>query len=505
MADLYKRLMEYCTSDYYPFHMPGHKRAVQQEGNPYVYDITAIEGFDNLHEPQGILRIAMEEAAKFYQSDKTYFLINGSTGGILSAISAVTGMGDEIIIARNCHKSVYHAVFLRELKQVYLYPEYVKEYGICGGIRPEQVRETLQEHPNAKAVVITSPTYEGVVSDIKAIADIVHQYGIPLIVDEAHGAHFGMHDRLPESALKLGADLVIQSLHKTLPALTQTALLHIRFRQEQGKYLVSREAVEQYLSIYQTSSPSYVLMASIDECINRVKSEGIMWFEPYVKRLEVIKQHAKQLTHLKIMDREVVGDNGIFDLDISKLVISSRGTGLSGQQLYDKLNNKFHLQLEMAAGDYAIAMTSPMDSEEGLLRLFTALAEVDRDLRIGGEEYEYRLPLARAETVTEAVEKEFSIPDTVVLTSISAAMKQDSEMIKFHNTAGRISGSYVWLYPPGVPVIAPGDMISGEMIALIDKYRASGLKVYGLSEDRDMKIKVIKENFKRIKLWNARL
>ena len=173
--------------------------------------------------------------------------------------------------------------------------------------------------------------------------------------------------------------------------------------------------------------------------------------------------------------------------------------------MYDMLHDKYHLQLEMAAGDYAIAMTSPMDSEEGLLRLFTALAEVDRDLRIGGEEYEYRLPLARAETVTEAVEKEFSIPDTVVLTSISAAMKQDSEMIKFHNTAGRISGSYVWLYPPGVPVIAPGDMISGEMIALIDKYRASGLKVYGLSEDRDMKIKVIKENFKRIKLWNARL
>ena len=471
MADLYKRLTEYCTSDYYPFHMPGHKRAVLQEENPYVYDITEIEGFDNLHEPQGILRIAMEEAAEFYQSDKTYFLVNGSTGGILSAISAVAGMGDEIIIARNCHKSVYHAVFLRELKQIYLYPEYVKEYGICGGIRPERVKDTLQEHPNARAVVITSPTYEGVVSDIKSIADIVHRYGIPLIVDEAHGAHFSMHDRVPVSALKLGADLVIQ---------------HVRFRQEQGKNLLSREAVEQYLSIYQTSSPSYVLMASIDECINKMRAEGHLLFEPYVRRLEAIKQHAKQLTHLKIMDREVVGENGIFDLDISKLVISSRGTGLTGQQLYDKLNNKFHLQLEMAAGDYAIAMTSPMDSEEGLLRLFTALAEVDRDLRIGGEEYEYRLPLSRAETVTEAVEKDFIIPDTVVLTTISAAMKQEGEMIKFQNTAGRISGSYVWLYPPGVPVIAPGDMISGEMIALIDKYRTSGLKVYGLSEDGDI-------------------
>ncbi len=505
MADLYRRLAEYGSSDYYPFHMPGHKRAIRENLNPYAYDITEIEGFDNLHNPQGILRIAMEEATAFYESDRTYFLINGSTGGILSAISAVTNIGDEIIISRNCHKSVYNAVFLRELKQVYLYPEYVEEYGICGGILPERVRNVLQEHPKAKAVVITSPTYEGVVSDIGAIAEVVHGFGIPLIVDEAHGAHFGMHERLPESALQQGADLVIQSVHKTLPALTQTALLHIGVSRGKGKRLVSREEVERYLSIYQTSSPSYVLMASIDECINKVKSEGKILFEPFVKRLEVIKQHAGQLTHIKIMGREIVGNNGVYDLDISKLVISTRGTGLTGQQLYDKLNDKFHLQLEMAAGDYAIAMTSLMDSEEGLLRLFTALAEIDRDLRINGQGYEYRLPVQRMENVTETTEKEFFLSEMVVLTTVSAALKQESEMVNINSSAGRISSSYVYLYPPGVPIIAPGDMITGEIIGLIEKYRASGLKVHGLSEDKDLKIKVIKENFKRIKLWNTRL
>lgn len=503
MADLYKRLIEYCSSDSYPFHMPGHKRSMFGQKSPYDYDITEIEGFDNLHEPQGILRIAMEEAAAFYGADKTYFLVNGSTSGILSAISATTNIGDEIIIARNCHKSVYNAVFLRELKQTYLYPEYVEEYGICGGIQPEQVKAVLREHPSAKAVVITSPTYEGVVSDIAAVADVVHSFGIPLIVDEAHGAHFGMHDRLPKSALKLGADLVIQSLHKTLPALTQTALLHIRFRQENGKYLVSKEEVERYLSIYQTSSPSYVLMASIDECINKIKSEGILLFEPFIKRLEVIKQHGKQLTHLKIADREIVGKNGVYDLDVSKLIISARGTGLTGQQLYNKLNEKFHLMLEMAAGDYAVAMTSPMDSEEGLLRLFTALAEIDRDLRINGSEY--LLPAKRLETITERTEREFFMPNAVVLSSISDAFKQDSDIVKFNNSAGRVSGSYVYLYPPGIPIIAPGDMISAETIGLVEQYKYSGLKVHGLIEEKDLKIKVVKENFKRINLWNTKL
>ena len=421
----------------------------------------------------------------------------------ITAISAVTNVGDEILIAKNCHKSVYNAVYLRGLKQAYLYPDYVAEYGICGGINLEQVKSALQQHPNVKAVVITSPTYEGIVSDISAISKVVHQFKIPLIVDEAHGAHFGMDDKLPKSAIAFGADIVIQSLHKTLPALTQSALLHLNIKKEQGKYLVSKEEIERYLSIYQTSSPSYVLMASIDECINTVKTEGVMLFEPYIKRLEVIKQHIKQLTHLKVADREIVGTNSVYDFDISKFLISLRGSGLTGQQLYNKLNDKFHLQLEMAAGDYVIAMTSPMDSEEGLLRLFTALAEIDRDLRISGDEYETRLPANKEKTLKEYTERDFFIPESVVITSISEAIKQDSDIIRLKNALGKVSCSYIYLYPPGVPIIAPGDMISGETIQLVQKYLDSGLKVHGLLGDTD--IKVIRENFKRIKLWKTKI
>lgn len=175
MSDLYKNLIEYSNSDYYPFHMPGHKRNIEDGVSPFSYDITEIDGFDNLHNPQGILKIAMEEAADFYGTDKTYYLVNGSTCGLLSAICGVTSRGDKILVARNCHKAVYNAIYLNELTPVYINPEYIEMYGINGGISPEAVQYGLAENPDIKAVIITSPTYEGVVSDVQRIAEIVHK------------------------------------------------------------------------------------------------------------------------------------------------------------------------------------------------------------------------------------------------------------------------------------------------------------------------------------------
>lgn len=482
MSDLYKNLLEYAASDYYPFHMPGHKRNMENGVNPFSYDITEIDGFDNLHEPQGILRIAMENAAAFYESDKTYFLINGSTCGLLSAISGVTKRDDTILIARNCHKAVYNAVYLKELNPQYIYPKYIEEYGISGGIAPEDVEHALNENPKIKAVVITSPTYEGVVSDIATIANIVHKKNIPLIVDEAHGAHFSMHPSFPKCALSNGADIVIQSLHKTLPSLTQTALLHIK------SSIVDVKRVEKYLHIYQTSSPSYVLMASIDECINKIQNDGLMLFEPYAKRLEVVASHVKQLTHLKMIGKEIVGQNAVFDFDPSKIVISVRGTSYTGQKLYDEMLNRFHLQLEMASLDYAIAMTSPMDTEEGLLRLFTAMVEVDRDIRVYGDD-------RPKEKIVQFIQ-----PEAIVLKSIAQAEQESTEVLDLLSSAGRISAEFVYLYPPGIPIIAPGEMITNDCIELIMAYRESGLKIHGTEWDEAKKIKVIKEDFKRINL-----
>ena len=223
---LEQKLNELEQSDIYPFHMPGHKRAFLPFANPYAIDITEIEGFDNLHHATGILQEAQQKAADLYGAKKTYYLVNGSTCGLLAAISAAVPRGEKILVARNCHKAVYHAMYLRQLVPVYLYPEDTA-YGIQGQVTPQMVRKQLEQTPDIRAVVITSPTYDGVVSDIKNIADTVHAYGIPLIVDEAHGAHFGFSPEFPENATRLGADAVIMSVHKTLPAFTQTALLHL--------------------------------------------------------------------------------------------------------------------------------------------------------------------------------------------------------------------------------------------------------------------------------------
>ena len=238
METLYNRLERYGDSDFYGMHMPGHKRnrGLIRNRIPYELDITEIDGFDDLHHAEGILKEAEARAAWLYKADRTHFLVNGSTVGILSAILGSTKKGDKILVARNCHKSVYHGIYLNELEPVYIYPAYEKS-GINGEISPDEVEKILERERGIRAVMIVSPTYDGVVSDVREIARIVHRYGIPLIVDEAHGAHFGFHPYFPENANTKGADVVIHSVHKTLPALTQTALIHLNGTIAAGKRL----------------------------------------------------------------------------------------------------------------------------------------------------------------------------------------------------------------------------------------------------------------------------
>ena len=226
MSTLLEKLTAYGASDYYGFHMPGHKRKLDMLGGvtPCQIDITEIDGFDDLHHAEGILREAQERAAETYHADETHFLVNGSTVGILSAILGVTRRGDEILVARNCHKSVYHALEMQGLHPVYVYPGFDPDTQLNTEISADDIRRALETHPYSRVAVIVSPTYDGIVSDVESIAEAVHVHDIPLIVDEAHGAHFGFHPCFPENANQKGADIVIHSLHKTLPSLTQTAL-----------------------------------------------------------------------------------------------------------------------------------------------------------------------------------------------------------------------------------------------------------------------------------------
>ena len=309
MSTIYEKLKKYSDSDYYGFHMPGHKRNLDlMPGvSPYKIDITEIDGFDDLHHAEGILLEAQRRAAKVCHADETHFLVNGSTVGILSAIAGVTKKGDTILVARNCHKSVYHAIYMNELNPVYLYPHFDEDVQLNTEISAQDVSRALDDHPQIRAVVIVSPTYDGVVSDVAAISEVVHRKGLPLIVDEAHGAHFGFHPEFPKRANEQGADLVINSLHKTLPALTQTALLHI------NGTIVERKRVRKYLDMLQSSSPSYVLMAGMDACMGLIAERGEELFAAYVERLLRLRNRLLELQNLKLVETE--------NYDISKVFI----------------------------------------------------------------------------------------------------------------------------------------------------------------------------------------
>ena len=491
---LLERLTEYAGSDAYPFHMPGHKRREIPDGipggfpDPYGIDITEIDGFDNLHHAEGILKDAMETAAAIYGADRSWYLVNGSTCGILSAVFATTENGGKILTARNCHKAVYHAICLNRLEAEYLYPEEITKFGINGGIRAEDVRKALEKDAmrcagnsgdvrgkitKIQAVLITSPTYEGVVSDIRAIADAAHEYGIPLIVDEAHGAHLEYADQchsFPKSALEYGADIVIQSLHKTLPCFTQTAILHVK-----GK-LVDQDRVSRYLSMFQTSSPSYLFMAGMERCIRYMDGDGRNEMVRYEERLEHFMKRMEGLQVLEVLDREICGKyRTVAGWDPSKIVVSTmRAEDFHGEELAETLRRKYHLEMEMTAPEYVIAMTSLMDTEEGFERLGTALLEIDGALRRRTESG--RKEKAASET-PEGLESKLSHP--VRRTLICEAMDADTERTALQDTVGKVSAEFVYLYPPGIPIIAPGEVFTDAIVEKIMAYKAAGLLVQG--------------------------
>lgn len=501
--NLFEELKTYGESDFYPFHMPGHKRNPDSGFLPEMYkiDITEIDGFDNLHHAEGIIKNAQEKAASLYHSKETFYLINGSTVGILTSIAALSDRGKKLIMARNCHKAVYHGAFLNQLETEYIYPKMIEEFGISDGITAQQVEDKIQEiilregisdeqaGKLIAGIVVTSPTYDGILSDVNSIVKIAHNYGIPVIVDQAHGAHFGFHSAFPENAVSDGADLVIHSTHKTLPAPTQTALLHY------NSLLVSLETVKKYLRIYQSSSPSYVLMAGIDSCMDFVKREGQERLEQLLISRKELSERAKELKKIKIYPSML--ERGINGHDISKiffqgteepgrLLISVRGSGFTGQQLYDVLRETYHLQMEMCASDYVIAILSMMDRKEGFDRLWKALSETDKLLT--------NTEKNTKEEKTQFPEYCHFQPDAVL--KISDAYMAEEESVPLREAKGRIVSEFVNLYPPGIPLLVPGEKIDDKMIPMIEAYLDNGYAVQGIERDGAKKeycLKVIRQ------------
>lgn len=472
---LYERLKENYNTDNYPMHMPGHKRNTKLLGDelPIDIDITEIEGFDNLHEPQGILKESMDRVRDYFGVRDSIYMVNGSTGGILSCIRAAVKNRGRILVARNSHKSVYHAIELLELRPVYLTPLSDESTAVLGSISVDQVREKLEAYPDIELVMITSPTFDGVVSDVKAIADLCHERNIPLLVDEAHGAHFAFDSRFPTSATALGADMVVQSLHKTLPAMTSTSIVHV-----QGD-LITTENLMHQLAIFETTSPSYVLMASIDFCYRFLMEKGPALWDLYFQRLDAFSEKMKGLKHLKVLrhgNDRLEDHPSLFDHDKGRIVISTRYTNLTGQELFDLLAEDYDLILEMAYGSYCLAITTIADTEEGFDRLADALLEIDATLK----------PQEEVNPMT------FSLPQAKC--TIAEAMARESEFVPFEQSAGRISAEYTWAYPPGIPLLTPGEQLNETFIREILDLSSLHTRIRSDGKRMPKDIQVLKED-----------
>ena len=492
---------------------------------PYAADITEIDGFDNLHHPQGILKRAQERAARVFGADRTYFLVGGSTVGMLAAITAAaaalreesampqeraankpcgeaTGEEAFFLAARNCHRSVYHAFLLNRCSPVWLYPPRDGRHGFFLGVSPKHVETLLEENPSCRAVVVTSPTYEGVVSDIARIAETAHGKGALLIVDEAHGAHFGFHAGLPQSAIRLGADIVVQSLHKTLPSPTQTALLHICGERVDARIL------ERCLDIFQTSSPSYPLLMGIDACVDFLCGEKReKSFDIFLARRRRLERALADCADLYLLtERELCGEEAsVFALDPCKLVLASKSR--TGTELSAALRTKYHLETEMSARGYALAIMTPADTEEGWERLEKALVSLDADKSsVGGTKKNSATLGARQKKAAqqgEAVPRQEKEKAERMTPSRSPhaggasrpaaplpafeAILRPQETVPCREAEGRLSADCVTIYPPGIPLALPGERLTGETLEELSSAAEDGAEILG-AECRDGEI-----------------
>lgn len=443
--------------------MPGHKLgagipegALKEAGS---IDLTEIPGTDNLHYPDGIIREAQELAAGAFGADETYFLVNGSTCGIQAAIMTVCKPGDSLIVGRDCHKSVISGMILAGVQAIYVKPVFNSFFGVGTVITPEAVRAAMAENPGAAGLLITRPNYYGVCSEIEKIAEIVHSFGKVLMVDEAHGAHLRFNKELPACSMDGGADICIQSAHKTLPAFTQGAYLHVKGDR------TDRERLRFNLRLLQTSSPSYIIMASLDVARAVMQWEGNELLD---KTLGYIERFYGNVSHQNGL--EILKENSIEggSLDKTRLVLNFRKMGITGFFAGEALRARNNIQVEMSDYYNIICIATVADRSGS----FDALAEALK-----------AFPGADGPRSEKAVMQPADLPIPRQAVSFNEIRYAVGKMIKIDACAGRVSMSMITPYPPGIPVICPGEVISEEALEYLKSIYASGGTINGLDED----------------------
>ncbi|AEY64451.1 aminotransferase class I/II-fold pyridoxal phosphate-dependent enzyme [Clostridium sp. BNL1100] len=472
---IYNYLRKYEKENINIFHMPGHKlsKGIPQELTTDVLklDVTEVDGTDNLHYPEGIIKEAQEHAARAFGADNTFFLVNGSTCGIQAAIMSVCTRGQKILIGRDSHKSVVSGLIMSGAEPVFIYPEYNSKFGINEGITAQSIEKALCMNPEAAAVLITRPNYYGICSDIDAIVKIVHSHGKPLIVDEAHGAHLVFSPLLPPSANQYKADIVIQSAHKTLPAVTQGAYMHI------NGSLIDIEKIRFNLAMLQTSSPSYIIMTYLDIARELMETEGKERLFYLIEEINAFKNRIAEIHGYEVLEGKYLGINTI--QDPTRLVLNTSGLGISGYEAEAVLRAELSVQVEMADYENFVLITTTADNKRTFDRLYeslTKLAKVSFNDEWGRQAEKIRSLVAQ---------KPFEALTALSPYEAYATQKEHKEL---KSCLGRICAGVVTPYPPGIPVLYPGELIDSWKIRYIESIIELGGKVNGVGNNNSVQV-----------------
>ncbi|MEA5509195.1 aminotransferase class I/II-fold pyridoxal phosphate-dependent enzyme [Crocosphaera sp. UHCC 0190] len=460
------------------FYTPGHKRGqgIAESLTSLVgaavfqADLPELPGLGNLFAPDGAIQQSQILAAEAFGADQTWFLVNGSTCGIIAAIVATCGSGDKIIVPRNIHQSVITGLIVSGAVPIFLNPEYDPTWDLAYSFTPEALEGALKQHSDVKAVLLVYPTYHGVCGDIQAIASVTHRYNIPLLVDEAHGGHFRFHDGLPPSALSVGADLTVQSTHKVLGAMTQASMLHIKGDR------IAPQRISQALQLVQSTSPNYLLLASLDGARQQMALQGKELLNETIKLAEIARNELSQIEGLGVLQLEQTRP-GFEDLDVTRLTVNVTSLGITGLEADEILQTKLGVTAELPMLShlaFIISIGNTKNDIKQLIKAFKSLKVLSSPLRL-----------------MRAVESHPLIPSPLKF-SPRDAFFAPTESVEIEQSIGRISGELICPYPPGIPVLMPGEIITSEAIQYLIKIQKLGGMITGCSDQSLQTFKVIK-------------
>lgn len=473
-APIYDALQIFRQMRVVPFDVPGHKHG---RGNPELtaflgeqcvsIDVNSMKPLDNLCHPVSVIREAEELAADAFGAAHAFLMVGGTTSSVQNMILSTCKRGDKIILPRNVHRSVINALVLCGAIPVYVNPEVDHKLGISLGMKREKVAKAIAENPDAVAVLVNNPTYYGICSDIKAIVKMAHDAGMYCLADEAHGTHFYFGDKLPVSAMKAGADMSAVSMHKSGGSLTQSSLLLIGPNVHEGH-------VRKIINLTQTTSGSYLLMSSLDISRRNLALRGKDIFAKVVGMADYAREEINAVGEYYAFGRELINGDSIFDFDSTKLSVHTRDIGLAGIEVYDLLRDEYDIQIEFGDIGNILAYLSIGDRPQELERLVSALAEIRRRYRTDG---------------SGLMNHEYIDPE--VVTSPQEAFYAPKKSVSLRDSIGCVCSEFVMCYPPGIPIIAPGERITAGIIDYIEYAKSKGCSMTGPEDSEILNINIL--------------